>query len=461
MRSIRNRMKQFFFLLVMFACFNGTAQFSNAVQNEFQMVLDSFNSKYPLIGISVAIQNANSIWTGTNGISTATDSINSNHKFAMGSVSKTITSATILKMYEEGLLELSDTVGQYLGQIPWVSPSITIKQLLNHTSGLFNYTQHPDFMKTVFYNSSALLSTTDIFNKFMKGSTFSPGQSWQYSNTNYILLGMIVEHISGKTYYQEARERFSFTVKYPSLHLSPFELSTDSLAHLWIDTLDNGTYFDMQASATSTNALFSSAGAAGAYVATPSDLAQWAYDLYHGKILSPETMLELKDSVPNSDGYGLGIQIHGTPCSLATNGHNGGIFYRSSTYYCKEKDIAVSIHTNDANVPVNLEALANDLFCIYSGPTNLKDIPENESFFIYPNPVGDQLTIDLNASSHSQLNLEIKDSRGQIVVKSEAVLPNALNQITLQNLRLPNGIYFLSVQTKNSTQVYKFIKKSL
>lgn len=435
-------------LCLFFLCITAQAQFSTTVQTEFQNVMDTFNSHYNLIGLSVAVQNANSTWASANGISTSTDSINNSHKFAIGSVSKTITSATILQMYEEGLLDLEDSVTQHLGLIAWVTPSITIRQLLNHTSGLYNYTQHPDLVKTIFYNSTTMVSTSDIFNKYMKGSSFSPGQGWKYSNTNYVLLGMIIEKISGKTYYEEARDRFSFTTKYPSLHLSPFELSTDSLAHLWIDTIGNGTYFDVQTSSISTNALFSSAGAAGAYVATPKDLAQWAYDLYHGKILKPETMLELLDTVPNSEGYGLGVLVHPSDCNLNIHGHNGGIYYRSATFYSKEKDIAVSIHTNDANEPVILESLAKELLCIYCGPTEIKESLIKENISVYPNPVLSELTIE---NKQVIPLLEIYNSRGTKLTQFTPMSKTATLDLTMYK-----GVLFLKIFNTNSSS--KMIK---
>lgn len=426
------------------------AQFPSYIQQDFQQQFDAFAAQHNLVGVSVSIRNSENNWTATDGISTAADPLNAEHKLAMGSISKTITSATILQMHEEGLLHLDDSVGQHLPLTPWVTPSITIRQLLNHTTGLFNYTQHSDFFADVLYNSSAVVNANDILTNYMQNGPFSPGQSWAYSNTNYIVLGMIIEAVAGQAYYLEARDRFAFDANYPTLSLPPHESSTDDLAHLWIDTLGNGTYFDWQESTLSTNMLFSSAGAAGAYVATPSDLSQWTYDLYAGALLQAATFLELLDTVPNSPGYGLGVMVNNGPCGQLSYGHNGGIFYRSAAFYSPTCDLAVVIQTNDANVPVNLDAFALDIFCSYSqivsANTPTTSAPE---VALYPNPANNMVSISY---SHTQApeSIELIGIAGNIIsVPASELSHNGSGQYTMDVAALPAGSYVVRLQFAN------------
>ena len=452
-------MKASLLLCLSLACFQITsfAQFPGYIQNDFQSLLDSIETHHQPIGLSVAVRNASSEWTGVQGISTATDPINSEHKFAMGSVSKTITAATILQMHDEGLLDLDDEVGTHLGLVPWVTPTITIRQLLNHTSGIYNYTNHPNQSADVFYNSQLLITPQYILSNYMSSGPFSPGTDWGYSNTNYMLLGMIIDTLSGQEYYEEARDRFSFNLDYPSMSLPPHESSTDDLAHLWIDTIGNGSAFDVQASPMSTNALFSGAGAAGAYVSTPSDLAQWAYDLYSGNLLQSATFQQMIDSVPNSGGYGLGVMVRTTSCGLTYYGHTGGIFYRSATFYSPDLDLAVSAHVNDANAIIHLENLVQEIFCRYE--ILLSDDIEvlaNSEVKAFPNPFTSGLSISWPELSFSPTQLTITNLAGSVVHSS------AINSVGSTSLNLGEelqaGIYFLQLATDKQSAVVRLIK---
>lgn len=427
------------------------AQFPSYIQATFQEEFDAFNAQYDLQGVSLAIRSADHEWVGVNGISTATDPINSDHVFAMGSVSKTITAATILQMHDDGLLNLDDEVSGHLPLTAWVTPTITIRQLLNHTSGIFNYTQHPDFGPDVFYSSSTMVTQADILNNYMQSGPFSPGQAWGYSNTNYIVLSMIIEAVAQQAYYLEARDRFGFDTNYPTLSLPPHESSTDDLAHLWIDTVGNGTYMDWQASTLSTNFLFSSAGAAGAYVASPSDLSQWTYDLYSGALLSAATMAEMIDPVPNSGGYALGTMTNTGPCDQTSFGHNGGIFYRSATYYSTTSDLAVAIITNDANLSVNLDAFVLDIFCEYSEIVGTEELQlDAPTAKLYPNPSAGAVTADISFAGNYDLTV--------LNVLGQAVLQRTSTSGARQLLEFTQpGAYLVRIQSGAQVAVQRLI----
>ena len=341
------------------------AQFPAALQDEFQTILEQYHTDSEATGISVAIRTEKELWASAIGLHAADSVLTPNSTFGMGSVSKTITSATILQMMEEGLLTLNDPISMYLDSITHVPGEVTIKQLLNHTSGIFNYTEHPDFFPTVLSNPAALFTEEDILRTYMTPPNFSPGAAWSYSNTNYFLLGLIIEAISGKKYYVEARNRFDFDTNYPSFSLPPDETGVAEMAHLFADIMGTGELVDVVELGAIFNSLFSSAGAAGAYAATPTDLTKWALDLYSGKILGSATMDSLFTTPPSFDLYGLGVIFYGElPCGQSIIGHNGGIGYQTESAYDPENGIAISIQTNDTETTI-VASLLFDLFCAY------------------------------------------------------------------------------------------------
>ena len=218
-----------------------------------------------------------------------------------------------------------------------------------------------------------------------------------------------------------------------------------------MDTLGNGSYLDWQAGTLSTNALFSSAGAAGAYVATPLDLSKWMYDLYSGALLSAASTGEMTVSVPNSGGYGLGSMILQSNCSLEAHGHNGGIFYRSSSFYNPEHDLAVVIQTNDANLPVNLDAFALDILCSYSEVVSTPELAtEAPAVQLYPNPSTGNATVRVPYSNNYELT--VLDALGRQVVQRS----NAKGATQQLELTTP-GTYFVRVRSGEQVEVQRLL----
>ncbi|MEZ4951202.1 MAG: serine hydrolase domain-containing protein [Saprospiraceae bacterium] len=127
---------------------------------------------------------------GTTGTLITTDMVS-----GVGSVTKTITAACIMQLRGEGKLSLDDSLGKYLPSFPNVKPEITIRQLLNHTSGIYNYTDNPNLNTRISQNYARVWQPDEILNNFVLAQLFNPGDNWAYSNTNYVLLGLIIEEI--------------------------------------------------------------------------------------------------------------------------------------------------------------------------------------------------------------------------------------------------------------------------
>ena len=424
-------------------------QMDSLLIESFQTAVDEYLSSSNAIGISTAVIAGEENWRYASGKNSSTSDLDINSEFAIGSVSKTITSAVVLQMKEEEKLELDDKINMYIQDFENVHPDVTIKNLLNHTSGIYNYTNHPNFINDVIDKAEEILEEEYIMENFVLPPNFMPGVSWEYSNSNYILLGMIIESIAGQPSYLEARERFSFDLNYPSIKMPPFESDLSDIAHLWLDVTGLGLpQIDMQEDGFSLNALFSAAGAAGAYVGTPIDIAHWAEDLYSGSLLQESTMTELLAVEWPSQNYGLGVAIVPLQCGQTVQGHSGNIIYSSITMYDQENEVAISIHCNDGDNPGVVGPLGFELMCIYDEylqTVSTIDTKEANDVRIYPNPSITDWTLEYEVTQVANVDISIINEMGKVLenIRFRAQSPG-LHQIKLDN-SYPDGFYFVHI----------------
>lgn len=255
--------------------------------------------------------------------------------FRMGSNTKTFTAVVVLQLVGERRLSLDDKVDKHLPGVVKGNGhdgrQITVRQLLQHTSGIFNYTN--DF--PAFESYDAYLAhrfdhydAEDLVAIAMKHPPyFKPGTSWEYSNTNYILAGMIVERVTGRTWAAEVRDRIvrplglthtsypGDRVSLPRPHANGYQQWEPGGA------LTDTTLFNTTA-----------AGAAGGMVTTPADLTRFWSALQKGKLLKPRQMAEMhrtvlattmQEDLPGAR-YGLGIHYLPNRCGGAW-GHWGDV----------------------------------------------------------------------------------------------------------------------------------------
>lgn len=262
---------------------------------------------------------------------------NSMTKYRVGSVSKVFTSAIILQMVEEGKLNLGTTLDRFFPEIP-NSKSITIEQLLRHRTGLFNFTNAPEYQEWMEQPKSkeALL---ELFVK--NGTTFKPGEQFEYSNTNYVLLSFIAETIDGKSFAEVLKSRIviphGLMNTYYGGKIDPArnEAKSYTRANTWV---------------ASTETDMSIPTGAGAIVSTPSDLNQFLIALFSGKVISNGSLGKMKEM---KDGYGFGL-IQFPFFEKKAFGHTGGIdgFQSTASFFPDEK-VAVSMTINGASMPSN------------------------------------------------------------------------------------------------------------
>jgi D-alanyl-D-alanine carboxypeptidase len=241
-----------------------------------------------------------------------------------GSIAKTVIATITLQLVGEGRLRLDDTIERWLpGMVP-NGGAITIRMLLNHTSGIFDYAADPDWNAAVFANPHRYWSPQELV---AVGTAhpplFPPGEGLVYSNTGYILLGLVLERVTGQPVQDLVMQRM---VRPLRLHGTFFATSArvrGPYARGYLPpSLTGDGYLD---TSTWTPSL---AWTAGALVSTAPDLARFYQALLSGRLLRPALLHAMTTTVADSAypglGIGLGIWSVETPCGTAW-GHEGGI----------------------------------------------------------------------------------------------------------------------------------------
>jgi len=135
-------------------------------------------------------------------------SMQASDDYRIASVTKTFVATVVLQLEAEGRLKIDDPVERWLQELVPNGSSITLRQLLNHTSGLFNYTDDEAFLSAVIAAPGQSWSPRELLSvAFAHPANFPPGTNWSYSNTNYVLLGLVIEAVTGRQVEQEFRDR--------------------------------------------------------------------------------------------------------------------------------------------------------------------------------------------------------------------------------------------------------------
>jgi D-alanyl-D-alanine carboxypeptidase len=323
-------------------------------EQKLQQALDDGIRNYGGKGISAAVIFPDGeVWQGVAGISHGNTSINTNTLFSAGSITKTFTAATILQMAAEGKINLDDSLQQWLPNYPNIDPTITIRQLLNHTSGIFNLTEHPTIWQEVFSDPDRIWDLDETVRDYTLTPYFDKGSAWHYSNTGYLLLRMIIKNISQTDIAAVYRERFFNMLEMTESYTAIDEELLQPMAHGWMNFTGDNNYDDLGDSPM--NSFYSMAG--GGVFCTAMDLAKWTKALFIEKSVVPQPyydqMINFYSPTPVDppivDGYGLGI-LRFTPelvNGLEAWGHGGdAIGYAAACIYLVDYDVCFGIMDN-------------------------------------------------------------------------------------------------------------------
>jgi D-alanyl-D-alanine carboxypeptidase len=242
-------------------------------------------------------------------------------KFRVGSINKSYVSTVVLKLVAQHRVRLTNPVSRYLPRLLAGKPRITIRQLLNHTSGISEFTDDPRVLAPYFAGELGHVWTPRQLARIALSHPLvaRPGTKWHYSNANYVLAGLLVRAVTGHTLAQQLRTRV-----FQPAHLHDTTFTT--ARRLPAPAVHGYFSFDGD-QLTDITSLYPYPWAAGAAVGTASDVARFYRHLLIGRYLPPWLMDAMKSTVPSAErgrgnGYGLGLMRFTTPCGKAW-GHSG------------------------------------------------------------------------------------------------------------------------------------------
>jgi CubicO group peptidase (beta-lactamase class C family) len=260
-------------------------------------------------------------------------------RFRIASITKQFTAAAILLLEERGKLSVDDPVRKYLPDAPASWNTITIFHLLTHTSGVPDYSALPP------YRSVGPLTPTEVVARFRDAPLdFVPGERWNYSNSGYALLGLLIERVSGRSYAEFLRENIFMPL---NMDDSGYDLSRDVIlrrASGYRRTpagIVNAPYLDM-----------SLPYAAGGLYSTTGDLLTWTRALFGGRLLSAASLRKMTTPVPQSPGgyaFGLNVQsVGGRTVMFHAGGING---FTTTLAYYPDSRVTIAVLSNVADAP--------------------------------------------------------------------------------------------------------------
>ena len=291
---------------------------------------------------------------------TANQAMTPNMTLRIGSITKQFTAVSILKLAEDGKLNISDDITTYLPDYPTHGKHITVEHLLTHTSGIVSYTGKPGFMES----AGKDLTLTALIDTFKNDPLeFEPGSKFAYNNSGYILLGAIIEKVSGLSYADFVAQRIFIPLGMTQTAYEGHERAAGQRAPGY--RKHEGKV--LPAVALSMTLPY----AAGALVSTVDDLARWDSALVAGKVISAanlskaQTSYHLLDGTSSGYGYGWMLSsLQGQP----TIGHGGGIHgYLSYEVRLPRDKVYVAILTNTDSPTVAPEIVATRAAAIAIG----------------------------------------------------------------------------------------------
>jgi D-alanyl-D-alanine carboxypeptidase len=322
-----------------------------------QIVQQAYSIDAPGAAV-IVVRDGQTLYRGARGLANVelSVSLQPEHRFRIGSVTKQFTAAAILLLAERGQLALSDPITKFLPDYHAQGHVVTIQQLLSHTSGIANYTEQPDWPPTLRTD----VSVDQLIGIFQdKPFDFAPGERWKYDNSGYILLGAVIEKVSGQRYADFMRSQIFAPLGMTQTDYENTSAITPGRVAGYAPDGDHWRNADFLS--------MTQPFAAGALLSTVDDLARWNTAIEHGELLTAASWQRASTSFSLPDGtstrYGAGW-ILGRVGPVATLEHGGGINgFNAYVLRAPAAHVYVAVLTNAApprtppqEVAVNLAA---------------------------------------------------------------------------------------------------------
>ncbi|MEU8822227.1 serine hydrolase domain-containing protein [Streptomyces sp. NPDC048636] len=297
--------------------------------------------------------------------------IHRNDHFRAGSLTKTVLAAATLRLAAQGRLRLDDSVERHLPGLVRGQGNdgrrITLRQLLRHTSGLYDYTADPELSRRLSRRLSAADTRTRTPASLVRTAVshrpyFRPGSGWRYSNTNYVLLGMVIQRVTGRPYADVSRR----------LVLRPLALDATSFpgARTTLPAPHGRAYAGEDGARRDVTDLNpSAAGAAGEMVSTLDDLARLVSALQRGRVVDRTGLRTLRDTSGSHGRYGMGLFPVRLPCGVTLWGHNGeipGSYALAVSTADGRRSLAYRLNSGARPSPADESTLLKAAFCARS-----------------------------------------------------------------------------------------------
>lgn len=290
-------------------------------------------------GVTATVRENGRTWSATTGVGNLRTGKerSTQDRYRVGSVTKTFVATVLLQLEAEGRLSLDDTVDRWLpGLVEGNGHDgrrITLRQLLNHTSGIYNYTSDEDFarahfLKDGFFKHRYDASTPEELVAVAMGHQplFEPGTDWSYSNTNFVLAGLVIEKATGHAYGDEIRDRILEPLRMRATSVPGTRVTVpqpSSRAYSKLAESTTGPTYDV------TRLSPTIAHAAGEMISSSADLNRFYSALLQGRLLPGKQLEEMKTTIELDEaantGYGLGLMVRDLSCGVTIWGHGGGI----------------------------------------------------------------------------------------------------------------------------------------
>jgi D-alanyl-D-alanine carboxypeptidase len=284
-------------------------------------------------------------WSSAVGRASLDEPLTPGHRMALASITKTMTGAVVLTLVDEGVVRLDDPIDRWLEPQRNIPGTITVRQLLDHTNGLANYPDSVALQRAVTADFSRVFTASEVLS-YVGPPVAPPGARTQYTNTAFLVLGLIAERATGRSIVDLYHQRLWTPLGLDEIFFPGFEAPSEPVASVFGT---NGLFVPMTRISQLTTG-----NTAGGLFGTARHVAAWGHALFTGSLLSPDLQAQMRQlvpaagNIPGESGAGLGIRGYAYFDRVQYGHSGGGGFGNSLLLHDPETGITVVVMMNQA-----------------------------------------------------------------------------------------------------------------